>query len=73
MDIFFTAAIHNPVEVHGRDPSKLMRYSFIEILVRVAQSKYETIIKKNGIDGYAIAFEKLLTEVILENVPEEPL
>jgi len=50
-----------------------MRYSFIEILVRCAQSKYESIIKKNGIHGYALAFEKLLCDVILENVPEEPM
>jgi len=74
MDIFFIAANHNSVEVQGFDPSYLMRYKFIEILVRVAQAKYaDTIIKKNGVDGYAMAFEKLLTGVVLENAPEEPL
>ena len=50
-----------------------MRYNFIELVVRIANGKYESIIKKNETTSYAQALEKLLTEVILENAQQEPM
>jgi len=51
------------------DPSILMRYKFVEILARIAQSKYTN---QGRVATTAEAVEKLMTEVILVNYIWEP-
>ena len=40
VDIQFNAVNNGTVPVPGMDPSILMRYKFVEIIARIAQSKY---------------------------------
>lgn len=51
------------------DQSILMRYKFVEILARIAQSKYTN---QKIVPSTAEAVEKLMKEVILPNYAWEP-
>ena len=51
------------------DPNILMRYKFVEIIARIAQSKYTN---QNRVANTAEAVEKLIKEVILVNYAWEP-
>ena len=41
LDIWFINANYDSPDVPGRDAGQLMRYKFIELLVRIAQGKYD--------------------------------
>ena len=51
----------------------MVRFKFLELLVRVAESKYKDTMNKNSAEYYAALFEKLMKEVILEHAPYEPM
>ena len=76
VDLAFTAVTRQQEgekEIPGRDAQSLMRYKFLELLVRVSDGKYKDIKNANSADCYAVLFEKLLKEVILEHAPYEPM
>ena len=69
VDIQFNAVNNGTVPVPGMDPSILMRYKFVEIIARIAQSKYTN---QKIVPTTAEAVEKLMKEVILVNYSWEP-
>ena len=69
VDIQFNAVNNGTVAVPGMDPSILMRYKFVEIIARIAQSKYTN---QKIVPTTAEAVEKLMKDVILANYVWEP-
>ena len=65
VDTNYIAANQNNVPIPGLDPNILCRYKWVEVLARIAQSKY---MLTNKICSYMPdAVEKLFQEVLLKN------
>ena len=69
VDTQFIAANNGTHPVPGMDPSILMRYKFVEILARIAQSKYTL---QKVVPTTAEAVEKLMQDVIVARYQWEP-
>lgn len=69
IDTQYIAANNGTHAVQFMDPSILMRYKFVEIIARIAQSKYTN---QQRTSTTAEAVEKLMKEVILPKYQWEP-
>lgn len=62
VDIQYTSARQSAQEILDMDPSLLMRYQFVEILVRIAQGKY---VQQKICNTVGEALDKLFKDIIL--------
>ena len=67
IDIKFNAVNNNTVPVPLTDPNLLLRYKFVELLVRIAHEKF-TLTKKCA--TVAEATDRLMTEILANWNPE---